>query len=213
MKNNYVKIFLFVLIMIICVAIGWYAGGKFADKEAEIIDSNNKETKETKEDSNIKVNSKQAWINYILDQNIKSIIYYNPILDDQDPNFKNGVPSFYTNELTEAEFKELLKTMDDSTIGLVQGMGGVVDYIEIKYIKNNKEYTITINGGAAIYTDDDNDFNEIMANEVKDRVANMSAEEKDFYGSNPVGNVIIGWSGSEIRNYFNKDTAKVYYHK
>lgn len=101
--------------------------------------------------------------------------------------------------------------MNDSTIGLVMGLGSNADYIKIIYNKDGKEASITITDGLLIFTENDLEYKNILSNEVKGIIANMEDEQRKLYGENPVGNIIRKWNGQFIQKYFNKETAKTYY--
>lgn len=198
--NKITKVIIYILIFSISVVIGWFAGKQFSTKEDKAIN---------KDKTQIEKNTEyQEWMNYILKQDINNITYYYQIIDENDSNFKMDVSSFYTNELSKEDLKDIFDSMNNSSIGLVLGLGGTSNYIKINY-NNNKSLTIT--EGALLFVENDQELKNILSNEVKNIVSNMTDEEKELYGENPTGNVIRNWDGSKINKYFNKSKAKVYY--
>lgn len=214
MMNRFYKVVVFLLLFGVGLVIGWYVGSKFALKDDEVIlneetvDNSNSIFEKTDENNS---SSYQEWINYILKQDIKSITFYKQILDENDSNLKINIPSYYINELTKDNLKEVFDSMNNCTIGMVMGLGGNADYIKIVYSKNNKDSSIVITDGSLIFVENDDDYKDILSSEVKDYVASLSSEERQLYGENSVGNFINNWNGQLLQKYFNKETAKTYY--
>lgn len=204
MKKSF-KVIIWILLFILSIYLGWILGEKFANKEDKLT---NKETKEEVKELN---KDYQNWINYIINQNITSITYYKPILDEEDINFKEGVPSYYIVDLTKEDLISIFDSMRESTIGLDIGLGGPVEFIKIVYDKDGKDVFINITAGATIFAFNDSEYENILRNEVKDIFNSMSEDEKTMYEENPVGNIIKNWDGLTIRNYYNQSKARTYY--
>ncbi len=211
--NKTLKIVIYIIVLGLCLLGGWYIGGKFADKEDSVntssntntnTDTNNSTEETTKKNDNNKVY--QGWISYILNSDIKSIIYNNNIIEEINGEYKsrNEIVEFTKDDLV-----EIFDSMNNSTIGLVDGIGGPGGVIiEIVYTKSGKDYKVTITQGGIIGSNDE-DYINILRNEVKSIYNSMSDEEKKLYSENPVGNIIKNWDSSILKEYYNKYKDKV----
>ena len=221
--NKGLKVFIYILVIGLCFALGWFLGGKLADmngtNSSNTTNNSTNNNASTDTSSNTNSNEKEDvnnnkvykdWISYVLNQDIKSITYYHQILDENDPNFKSGNPSFYVNDLSKDELLSIFDSMDNSTIGLVAGLGGIADYVEIAYDRDGKDYFITITQGGLI-SSNDYEYHNILRKEVANIYNNMTAEEQELYGKDPIGNMIKNWDASMLKKYFSMDKAKVVY--
>lgn len=217
--NKVLKVIIYIIVLSLCLVGGWFLGSKLADSGDSVNTST--DTSSTNVDTNSSTNTGeenkkndniayQGWISYILNSDIKSINYYQPILDENDPNFKDGQPGFYAVELSKNDLTDIFNSMNNSTIDLVTGIGGPVSYLEIGYVKDGVNKSVTISEIGSIFSNDD-EYNNILKNEVKSIYDSMSDEEKKIYGENPAGNMIKNWDTSNLTKYFSKDKAKVVY--
>ncbi len=214
--NRISKIIVFILLFGLGMVLGWYTSQKLSKGEKKVNfeektivendDGNNYEVK--------KANDKYApWISYLLNRNITDIKIYKYIVDENDPNFKEGQNGLYYIDISKEELKDLFDTMENSSLGIVAGMGGTADYVLIKYSKDNQECSISITEvGIISGTGNDEKLAQLLRDAVKDKVSQMSAEDKEIMGENPAGNVILNWDGKSIYKYFELHDAKVMYY-
>lgn len=214
--NRISKIIVFILLFGLGMVLGWYTSQKLSKSEKKV---NTEEKTIIENDSGNdyeikKANDKYApWISYILKRNITDIKIYKYIVDENDPNFKEGQNGLYYIDISKEELKDLFNTMENSSLGIVAGMGGTADFVLIKYSKDNQEYSISLTDGGLIFTEgNDEEFNQLLRDAVKDKVSQMSAEEREVMGDNPKGNAILNWDGKSIYKYFELHDAKVMYY-
>ena len=214
--NKTLKIVIYIIVLGLCLLGGWFLGSKLADSGDSVNTST--DTSSTNVDTNSSTNSSeetekkndniayQGWVSYILNSDIKSITYNNTIIEEINGEYKsrNEIVEFTKDDLV-----EIFDSINNSTIGLVDGIGGPGGVIiEIVYTKSGKDYKVTITQGGIIGSNDE-DYINILRNEVKSIYNSMSDEEKKLYSENPVGNIIKNWDSSILKEYYNKYKDKV----
>lgn len=214
--NKLSKVIVFLLLFGVGMVLGWYTSDKLSNKD-KTVKFEEKTIVETENgnDYNIKKaeDNYATWINYILKNNITEIKIYKQILDVNDSNFKDNENGLYYIDISKEELKDLFKTMENSSLGIVTGLGGTADYVLIKYNKNNVNYSVTITNGGLIFTEgNDEELLQILKDSIKEEVSKMNTEEQALLGENAVANVIRNWNGENIYKYFQLHDAKVMYY-
>lgn len=214
--NKLSKAVIFVLLFGIGMVSGWYVSDKLASRE-KTVKLDERTIVETENGDNYEIKKAEdkyaAWINYIVKNNITEIKIYKQILDTNDPNFKENENGLYYIDISTEELKDLFNTMENSSLGVVTGLGGTADYVLIKYNKNDITYSVTITNGGLIFTEgNDEELLQILRDGIKEEVKKMSPEEQALLGENPVANVIRNWDGENIYKYFQLHAAKVMYY-
>ena len=157
MENKEIKnnngIILGVMAFIIIILAGLCIYLLFIKKDEGVVDNNNNKQNNTQVTDS---DDYDAWMNYLLKQNITKITY-----DQGIKNYETG-ELYPIKEVSIDALKSFFKDFKSHNYKLVkqnvQGRGDGANYITITYLKNGKEYNFTLDDGYWTEGNSDTEF-------------------------------------------------------
>ena len=153
-NNKGVIALLIVIIVMLATLCILFATGTISFNSGDVNNENitSDETTNENNDSNSQKNNYDAWMNYILEQNITSVKISSTIVAESPNDYYQ-----YERNLTTTKLKEIFnKLMNYKLVKYYhQGLGsGAGDSITISYSKNSDNYSVEIFNGIILINED-----------------------------------------------------------
>ena len=199
LSTNNNKILIAVMALIIFCLAGYIVYIKFIEKTGN-QGSNNAVNNGNNSSQKVDSADYDAWMNYLLKQNITKITY------ERGWNYETDDGNYPPKEVSLDTLKEFFKEFKSHKLVKenVQGRGDGANYINITYVKNGKEYKLSLDDVYWTEGNDDADF--ITALE------SMGYTEEGFEGY-PLASIwyiFIDETENEGNNRFDKYYAKFF---